>query len=76
MTLIQMINHHHKTGLHKSITPVITQGRSVSSSQTCDKGQGDHEGPEEVNAHRKEEVLNGFEIFLVCVSVISVSVQS
>lgn len=37
MTVIQMINHHHETGLHKFITPVITQGWSVSSSQTCDK---------------------------------------
>lgn len=40
------------------------------------QGQGDHKGPEEASAHRKEEVLNGFEIFLVCVSVISVSVHS
>lgn len=37
MTVIQMINHHHKTGQDKSRTPVITQGWSVSSSQICDK---------------------------------------
>lgn len=40
------------------------------------QGQGDHEGPEKVNAHRKQEMLNGFETFLICVSVISVSVHS
>lgn len=37
MTVIQTINHHHKTGLHRSIISVITHGWSVSSSQTHGK---------------------------------------
>lgn len=37
MTIIQMINHHNKTGLHRSISSVITRGWSVSSSQTHGK---------------------------------------
>lgn len=37
MTVIQMINHHHKTGRHRSITSVITHGWSVSSLQTHGK---------------------------------------
>jgi len=37
MTAIQTINHHYKTGLHRSITSVVTHGWSVSSSQTHGK---------------------------------------